>query len=34
MTSSWTLSEADDIADLVLDVPDKRHNVLSREVLG
>lgn len=34
MTSSWTLSEADDIAELVLDVPGKRHNVLSREVLG
>ncbi|WP_298186249.1 enoyl-CoA hydratase-related protein, partial [Acidiferrobacter sp.] len=34
MTASWTLAEADDIAELVLDVPDKRHNVLSREVLG
>ncbi|WP_298135166.1 3-hydroxyacyl-CoA dehydrogenase NAD-binding domain-containing protein [Acidiferrobacter sp.] len=34
MTSSWTLSESDDIAELVLNVPDKRHNVLSWEVVG
>lgn len=31
---SWTLSEADGIADLTLDVADRRHNVLSREVLA
>ncbi|MHB8253851.1 MAG: 3-hydroxyacyl-CoA dehydrogenase NAD-binding domain-containing protein [Acidiferrobacter sp.] len=32
--SSWSLSEADDIADLVLDVPERRHNVLSRKVIA
>jgi len=32
--SSWAISEADDIVELVLDVPGRRHNVLSREVLA
>ena len=31
---SWTISEQDDILELVLDVPGRRHNVLSSEVLG
>lgn len=31
---SWSLSEVDGIADLVLDVPERSHNVLSREVLA
>ncbi len=31
---SWTLKEAGDIAELILDVPGRRQNVLSREVLG
>lgn len=32
--SSWSLSESDGIAELVLDVPGRSHNVLSREVLA
>ena len=32
--SSWSLSEDDNIAELVLDVPGRSHNVLSREVLA
>lgn len=31
---NWTISEKDDIVELVLDVPGRRHNVLSSEVLG
>ncbi len=31
---NWTISEKDDVVELVLDMPERRHNVLSSEVLG
>ncbi len=32
--SSWSLSRVDGVAELVLDVPGRRHNILSQAVLG